>query len=213
MAGQDWKITRRHDVCSGCEAQFDEGALLWSLVHVADGELAREDLCRSCFEGRATAEADEVVWWRTKNRAERKRGLQLDLEALEALFLALEDRTEQKMRELRYLLCLILMRKRRLKVVRVLRDAEGEAFTLRRPRRSEELKVFVFELGPERQDELRGELLRIFDEPGLGGAIDEAGSGDATEAEEAAADGQGSGPESEPEQPEPVEPAERAEQG
>jgi hypothetical protein len=88
-------------------------------------------------------------------------------ESIEALFNALEPRVETRLRELRFLLALLLMRKRRLKVVRIVKKDDGEAFAVRRPRRDEELTVYVFELTPERQAELREELVRLFDQPDL----------------------------------------------
>ncbi len=55
------------------------------------------------------------------------------------------------------------MRKRRLKLQRVERGPEGEALVVRRPRREEGWRVYVFDFGPERLEELRGELLRVFE--------------------------------------------------
>ena len=95
--------------------------------------------------------------------AEQKRTVQLDLESLERLFLELEGTDELRLQELRYVLCLILMRKRRLKVERVLRTADGEAFRVKRPRRDERLEVRVFDFSPERMAEIRTELQAIFD--------------------------------------------------
>ena len=77
--------------------------------------------------------------------------------------MGLEGRSERRLRELRYVLCLLLMRKRRLKIVRILRDAEGESMLVRRPRRQEQLRVFVFDFDAQRMGELREELLRVFD--------------------------------------------------
>jgi hypothetical protein len=86
-----------------------------------------------------------------------------DFEALEGLFLALEGREEPALRELRYLLALLLMRKKRVKLVRTARRDDGEAMLLRRPRRTEELVVYVFDLPPERAQVLRDKLRAIFE--------------------------------------------------
>lgn len=87
----------------------------------------------------------------------------MNLEALEQLFIHLEGKSERKLRELRYVLCLILLRKRRLKVRQIVRDHEGESFIVHRPRQAESLSVFVFDFTPERIDQLRAELQHIFD--------------------------------------------------
>ena len=105
----------------------------------------------------------------------------LDFELIERLFFQLEERSEDKIRELRYLLCLMLMRKRRLKLVKVQRGGDGEAMLVRRPRRKEEWRVFVYDFEPERLDILRGELATLLDgdfEDGADDSSDE-GSGDA----------------------------------
>ncbi len=124
--------------------------------------------------------ADEVFWWRTRHLAAKKRGIALNLPALEALFLSLEGRRERSVRELRYLLCLILMRKRRLKLVRIKREPAGESFEVRRPRRQESSKVWVFDFTPERIDALRSELVALFDahEEGTDSEEDRAGAPD-----------------------------------
>lgn len=161
----DWKLGRRQGVCARCEHEFADGEAHYSVLLLSADDVAREDACNACW-ARGEPEPDSI-WWRTR-RSEKKRGLELDLEALEALYNALEPRSEQRLRELRYLLCLILVRKRRLKVVRVLRLDDGEAFSVRRPRRTEESVVHVFDLTPERQESLRRDLQAIFegDDPG-----------------------------------------------
>ena len=82
---------------------------------------------------------------------------------IERLFFQLEGRAEDKIRELRYLLCLMLMRKRRLKLVKVQRGKEGEAMLVRQPRRKQEWRVFVYDFEPERIEVLRGELASLLD--------------------------------------------------
>ena len=88
---------------------------------------------------------------------------ELDETQLEALFVALEGRNELRVRELRFLLCLLLMRKRRLSIDRIERGPEGERMIVKRPRRDERYEVFVYDFTPERMEELRAELQAIFD--------------------------------------------------
>lgn len=178
-----WKFGRREPACHVCAATFDDGERIWSRLRLAGEGLERQDVCWRCWEPapepaagetgepRETGEPGEtagagdvdVFWWRTRHVVGKRRGLGLNLPALEALFHSIEGRTEETVRELRYLLCLLLMRKRRLKLVRVQRGADGESFEVRRPRRQESLRVDVFDFTPERMDELRVELLALFD--------------------------------------------------
>ncbi|MFN0007375.1 MAG: hypothetical protein ACKVXR_05655 [Planctomycetota bacterium] len=155
----EWKFARRRDRCNTCGSPFEEGTRHVSALSLASEELSREDLCLACWE--KSARAGEIFFWYTRMCAER-RGLRLDLPMLEALFHRLEGRTEEGMIELRYVLCLLLMRKKRLKLVRITRDP-AETMSVRRPRRDELLPVLVRDLTAERIEELRGELAEIFD--------------------------------------------------
>jgi hypothetical protein len=89
--------------------------------------------------------------------------LQVDFEAVEALFAALDGRAEPRLVELRYLLALLLLRKRRLKLTGLGQEAGREVLVVRRPRRDERILVATAELSPERAAELRAELARVFD--------------------------------------------------
>lgn len=156
----EWKIRRREPRCGTCQAEFPIGSRHASLLSIRGDELAREDLCVRCFEGRSSE--GELFYWFTR-QSEAKRALALDLVLLEQLFVGLEGRAEKHVRELRYLIALLLMRKRRVKLVRVARGDDGESMIVRRPRRQEALEVFVFDFDAARMDELRGELARLFD--------------------------------------------------
>lgn len=180
----DWKISRRRGQCTACERPFEDGERLVSTLRLGPEGLERGEFCRAWWssrpedargeacaaacraraEGAAPAgDVEDVFWWATRHSVEAKKTVALDLESLERLFLELEGRDEERLRELRYLLCLLLMRKRRLKVEKIERGAEGESFVVRRPRREERHRVFVFDFEPERMEELRTQLQAIFD--------------------------------------------------
>ena len=164
----DWKIHRKDESCTRCERTFEEGEALFSVLRISGEGLSRDDLCRTCFPaGEDEGTGEDLIWWRTRRRPQARRGLAVDFEAVEGLFLALGGREEEQLRELRYLLALLLMRKRRLKLIRVKRRADGELMIVRRPRRKEELEVFVFDLTPERAEELRGQLEGLFEGAGI----------------------------------------------
>jgi hypothetical protein len=158
-----WSFRRRKGECTACERAFSDGEPYHSLLLVEGEELARRDLCKSCWKASEGAADGVLFWWRTRHEEGRRKGLALNLEAIEGLFLGLEGRAEQRLRELRYVLCLLLLRKRRLKIERIERSGEGEAMVVRRPRRKEGLRVFVFDFDAERMAQLRDELQRVFD--------------------------------------------------
>lgn len=174
----DWKLTKRQPACRHCQRPFEDGESHISALSVRAEELAREDVCLACWR-RQLAQGD-LFWWRTRHSAERRGGIALNLEALDALFTRLEGRADGALAELRYVLCLVLMRKRRLKIERVERDADGEALIVSRPRRSEVYRVAVFDFSPEKIDELRTRLQEVFE--GADGAefAPDASASDAT---------------------------------
>jgi hypothetical protein len=183
----EWKFRRRQGWCGGCERRFEEGERHASSLAVRGDELVREDLCEPCWS--RSGARDELFHWFTRHRA-AQRGLQLDLATLEQVFLSLAGRSEPRLAELAYLIALLLLRKRRLRLERVARDERGEAMLVRRPRRTESLRVQVFDFAPERLEALRGELARLFEggEPALPSAG--AGGGEAAAPEGEAEDGE-----------------------
>jgi len=158
-----WSFRRRKGHCTACERAFEGGEPHFSALLVEGEQLARHDLCKTCWRVQEGAGPGVLFWWRTHHAEDKRKGLALNLEAIEGLFLGLEGRTERHLRELRYVLCLLLLRKRRLRIERIERSADGESMRVRRPRRKETLQVFVFDFDAERMDQLRGELQRVFD--------------------------------------------------
>ncbi|MBL8861476.1 MAG: hypothetical protein JNK02_05635 [Planctomycetes bacterium] len=156
----DWTFRRRQGACQACGKTFEDGERHASSLSILSEALAREDLCSGCWLGRPGRE--ELFHWFTRHRL-GKRGLQLDLATLEALFVRLEGRPELRVREMRYLLALLLLRKRRLKLDRILREAGGEAMLVHRPRRKESFQVYVFDFTPERTAELRADLVLLLE--------------------------------------------------
>jgi len=181
----DWTFRRRQATCQACAKLFEEGERHASALAIVGEALAREDVCTGCWIARVGR--DELFHWFTRHR-EGKRGLQLDLGTLEALFVRLEGRVEPRVREMRYLLALLLLRKRRIKVDRILRDPEGEAMLVHRPRRKESFRVFVFDFTAERMQALRADLVLLLEgaEPSARDGESDVGRG------ESAHDGSGS---------------------
>jgi hypothetical protein len=186
----DWKFTKRGLQCALCQRAFAEGEPHVSSLAVEGETIARLDACLACWKRRDVqasgrggeqvqaptqpkapsgepipgANSSDLFWWRTRHSSDKPRGLALNLEALEALFFSLGSRSETTLRELRYVLCLILMRKRRLKIERVGRTERGEVLVVSRPRKQDLHEVDVFDFSPEKIDELRGRLQEVFEQ-------------------------------------------------
>lgn len=189
----DWKFTKRGEQCAQCSRAFAEGEVHVSALAVEGETIARLDACLACWKRRDAQ--NDLFWWRTHHSANKPRGLALNLEALEALFFSLGTRTETNLRELRYVLCLILMRKRRLKIDRVGRSERGEVLVVSRPRRQEAHEVDVYDFSPEKIDELRGRLQDVFEQSDVSVPEGESsGPGDARSDAEARGAGERAAP-------------------
>ncbi len=191
-----WKIRRRQGECSACDHVFADGERHASVLRVDGEELQRGDLCDTCWKAHDGEE--DLIWWFTRHEVDKKRTVALDLATMERLFLELEGKGGPALQEVRYLLCLLLMRKRRLKLERVKRAKDGELLIMRRPRRKELHEVQVFDFDAERMDELRGRLQEVlegasFDEEDGGSSTDEAAERRPAGAGEAEASGDASG--------------------
>jgi hypothetical protein len=127
----------------------------------------------------------ERFWWSSRHQEVAEKAVRMDLEVLDQLFDSLAPCKETRLQEIRYVVCLLLLRKRRLKVMRVVREQGSEAFLVKKPRLEELHRVEVFDFVPERMESLRHELQALLDGAGSehdteslldhGGPVDEHG--------------------------------------
>lgn len=163
-----WQISRRAGECAATGRAFADGERHVSFLRVREGALERVDLCLAAWRAereRIAAENDDepLLYWTTRHQIEPKKTVQLDLDSLAHLFVRLEGHASQEVREFRYVLCLLLMRKRRVKVEKVERKGGVESFVVKRPRDDTRYTVFVFDFEPERLEALRAQLQAVFD--------------------------------------------------
>jgi|RhiMethySRZTD1v2_1073278.scaffolds.fasta_scaffold1565813_1 hypothetical protein len=78
---------------------------------------ARRDLCLECFRELEAGAERPPIFWRGQRRADGKKGLVLDLATLRQMFDRLAEEPSEQARALRYLVALLLLRKRVLKMV------------------------------------------------------------------------------------------------
>lgn len=162
----DWALHRRQGVCAACERGFAEGEAVFSMLRAQDDELQRGDLCGECFDRRD--EAQDLIWWRTTHR-EKRGGVRIDFDLVLALFEKLAERPGEGMRDLRFLLALLLVRHRRLRLTGVRVRGARELLQLRKPRTRKEYEAEVRELDAARRDELTRILGELMDPTAEGG--------------------------------------------
>lgn len=185
----NWKFRRRQGACSGCAAAFAEGEPVWSLLRVESGELARGDLCGRCFDSRQR-DAD-LFWWRTSHRAGRAGALRVDFDLLLAALARLARDERAAARDLAFLMALLLVRHRRLRLLGVTRRDGAEFLRLRRPRAEEVFEVEARELDAGQRARLTAALAGFLD-PAAEANLEQALA--ASTSEGGAAQGPASGP-------------------
>ena len=172
-----WKIARRARACASCARGFAEGEAHFSLLRL-EGVIARLDRCVACFQ--AAPASPEEFYWKTRYARDPRRRLAIDVEALREAFSRMP--AEGSDPGLRYLLALLLTRKRVLRLLETRRGEAGEPDRLiLSPGKGspERLEVVVPEMTPERVEELRSQLrvLLGIEEPGAGGESPDAQEG------------------------------------
>jgi len=160
---EDYGIDRKIETCSACGKQFAEGEQLVSGLYESDGGFARKDFCLACWND--AIERDCLGHWRTKNAAEGQRRRFVDDDVIFSFFEKLTAGADESTADFRYVLALMLMRKRWLKLDRVERDGEKVHMVLRCPRRDASYKVEERHLSPEEMEKLNDEVAKLFAMP------------------------------------------------
>jgi hypothetical protein len=165
----DWKFHRRKGLCAPCGHEFVVGETVFSVLQLEEEDFLRGDLCAGCFDRRDPQ--SDLVWWRTAH-AQSKEGLKLDFDAILALFGALKEKAGESPLDLRFLLGLLLVRHRKLRLIGVKARGQREMLQLRKPRSQQTHEVEVRELSPERRNALTGALGLLMDPTHEGGLSD-----------------------------------------
>ncbi|MBO45493.1 MAG: hypothetical protein CMJ96_01190 [Planctomycetes bacterium] len=161
---QSWNYQTRKGGCVACDRSFVEGETLFSLLSMGEESLERGDLCSSCFESHD--QANDLYWWRTQH-SEKRGGLKLDLDALLALVMRLEEDVRDGALDFRFLVALLLVRHRKLKLASVTKKGKKEFLELRKPRAKKTFPVQVRELEEEQRARLSQILSGLMD-PSVG---------------------------------------------
>jgi hypothetical protein len=109
----DWEVDKPLGQCYGTGRKIEHGEEYFgALIEVEDG-LQRRDYCADYWDG----EKPEVFcYWKSRlPQPDEKKQIFIDDNMLMAFFERLENETEQEKVNFRFVLALILMRKRRLK--------------------------------------------------------------------------------------------------
>ena len=109
----EWEIDKPLGQCSGSGKKIEYGEEYFAALVETDQGLARRDFCADYW---LAEKPDVFCYWKTKlPRPDQKKHIFVDDEMLMAFFERLEQEKEQEKINFRFVLSLILMRKRRLK--------------------------------------------------------------------------------------------------
>ncbi len=171
MTGGGWRTGKREGACAACEASFAAGDAVVSALYeetADDGDVrfVRSDWCDACFDPDARP---PYSWWRLAMPAERKAAFDLDV-AREFLLRLLQENAPDRV-SLRYLLALLLMRKRIVRVEEQLHDDRGEIMVVRVRGHESPWEIVCPEIDETEAEWLRdqlGVLFNLGDDPAEG---------------------------------------------
>ena len=125
----DWEINKPLEQCYGTERKIEYGEEYFAALVETEEGLQRRDFCAEYWESR---KPDVFCYWKTRlPEPGQKKQLFVDDQMLMTFFERLEKETEQEKINFRFVLALILMRKRILKYDETKNADDREIWCLR----------------------------------------------------------------------------------
>jgi len=162
----DWNIAKSERRCARCGRGFSEEEEYYSALYDTGAEFERRDFCTACWEAPDTPPSGEPFsFWKAEvPKADQPKKLFVDNNVIFDFFCRLASEEDQPVkRNFRYILGLMLMRKKRLKLKDVLRQNGKEYLVLRRSRTKEMHRVLDPKLTEEELLQVRAELTQILE--------------------------------------------------
>ena len=161
-----WDIQKSERRCSRCSKEFAEEEEYYSALYDTPEALLRKDFCPACWG--EPDNADRVAafsFWKTEiPRADQPKKVFVDDSVIFDFFCRLAAEEDQPLkRNFRYILGLMLMRKKRLKFKDVVHEGGKEYLVLRRSRTQEEHRVLNPGLTDEETKQVQNELTQILE--------------------------------------------------
>jgi hypothetical protein len=156
---EEWEIDRPLGQCCGTGKKIEYGEEYFAaLVETEDG-LRRRDFCTDYWE---EEKPDVFCYWRTKlPHPDQKKQVFVDDEMLMVFFERLEPEREQEKINFRFVLALILMRKRRLKYDSSKTEDDKEIWRLRIVADKQFVEVINPHLDEKQIEQLSSQLSEI----------------------------------------------------
>ena len=145
---KEFKITRSEGVCKSCQKPFSPGENIVALVKMGNDELLREDYHLGCWveptDKSASTSRDLLGVWRTRiPMPQEKKKLLIDDDLLINFFERLGGEEDECRIGLRYVLALILMRKKLLVYEGSTKGDDGRDLWKMRFKRSDQIHEVI----------------------------------------------------------------------
>ena len=160
----EWKVNRSQRVCAVSSRVFEAGDSFFSALKEEEDSFIRLDYAEDIWP-----EVDKSAffsYWKAhipEKGQEKKNKLKIDTEAFYTFFCSLQNQEKSSNRLFAYLLALILVRKRLLRLEEIEKHSEGEHLIIYDTRKKEELRIEVPEVTAEAMNEAKNRLEEIFE--------------------------------------------------
>jgi hypothetical protein len=119
-------MPRLGDLCAGCQHGFEVGEMLLAHLYATPEGYVRRDYCCRCQPPETPS---PVGVWRTRRpEPNARKAATFDPEAIYSFFERLEDARDRPQIQLRFVLALLLWRKKVLKLDRTVTTGDGEVW-------------------------------------------------------------------------------------
>lgn len=152
----DWSMPRRAEQCAACGHPFEVGEAFQAFLYEGEAGYERRDYCRAC---EVPAEPAPIGSWLTRRPEPVARKVQpFDREAIFSFFERLEDAKEPHQIQFRFVLALLLWRKKVLRLDGTRESEAGESWEFVVPRTGAAHQVLRPPLDEEQLEQLSNQL-------------------------------------------------------
>ena len=160
----EWKVNKSQRICTISEKVFEIGDTFFSALKEEGDSFIRYDYSSEVWND--LDKSDIFSYWKThlqNKEQDKKNKLKIDTEAFYTFFSSLYNKDTNKNSLFTYLLALILIRKRILRLEEIEKSPEGENLIIYDTRIKDEIRVAVPEVTEETLNEAKKELEHIFE--------------------------------------------------
>ena len=155
----EWEINKPLGQCSGTERTIESGEEYFAALVETEEGLQRRDFCADYW---GDQKPDVFCYWKTRlPEPNQKKQLFVDDQMLMAFFERLEKETEQEKINFRFVLAMILMRKRILKYDETINKDDKEIWRLRIVGEKHIVEVVNPHLDDEQTEQLSSQMGEI----------------------------------------------------